>query len=54
MQTQMWIGLGTVAVLAGLGFMLSISIKRHEAKRKAEKKKKGRNRHMPLYRGPGK
>lgn len=43
-------------ILAGfvfLGFMFSLSIKKHDAKMAAMKKKKGRNRYMPEYKKPG-
>ena len=53
MTTQIWIIVGTLIVFIGLGVMLSFSIKKHEAKRVADKKKKGRNKYMPQYRGPG-
>jgi len=53
MTTQLWIIAGTLLVFIILGVMLSFSIKKHEARRIADKKKKGRNRYMPQYKGPG-
>lgn len=37
-----------------LGFGLSRSIKKHDAKMATMKKKKGRSRYMPEYKKPGK
>lgn len=53
MNTQLIIMLVTLAVLAGLGFALSRSIKKHDAKQKKVKKKKGRSKYMPEARKVG-
>lgn len=54
MTTQIIIILATLLTFVILGFMLNRSINRLEAKKAAQKKKKGRNRYMPEYRNPEK
>jgi hypothetical protein len=54
MQTQIYFILGMLVAFAGLGFLLSRSIKKHDAKMATMKKKKGQKRYMPEYKRPGK
>jgi hypothetical protein len=46
--------LGILAAFVFLGFMLSLSIRKHDAKMATMKKKKnGRSKYMPEYKKPG-
>jgi hypothetical protein len=49
MPLQVIFMLAVLAAFVLLGFMLSRSIKKHDAKMAHVKKKKGRNRYMPEY-----
>ena len=53
LTTQIIVIVITLLAFVGLGFMLSRSIKKHEAERSAQKKKKGRNKYMPQSKNPG-
>lgn len=54
MQPQVIVMIATLLAFVLLGFMLSRSIKKHDAKMSVQKKKKGRNKYMPEYKKPGK
>lgn len=54
MNTQVYFIVGILLAFAGLGFLLSRSIKKHDAKMATMKKKKGKKRYMPEYKRPGK
>lgn len=53
-KMQLYFVLGVLVALGLLGFALSLSIKKHDAKMAAVKKKKGRRKYMPEYKRPGK
>lgn len=54
MPTQVYFLLVVLAAFVFLGFMLSRSIKKHDAKMATVKKKKGRSKYMKEYKRPGK
>ena len=54
MPQQVYFILGVLLAMAALGFGLSLSIKKHNKKMATMKKKKGRRKYMPEYKGPGK
>jgi len=49
---QTYIILGMLAAFAALGIGMYFSIKKHNAKMAAVKKKKGRRKYMPEYKSP--
>ncbi|NTV91294.1 MAG: hypothetical protein HGA22_13200 [Clostridiales bacterium] len=51
---QLYMTLGILAAFAAMGVALYFSIKKHDAKMAAQKKKKGRSKYMPEYKNPGK
>lgn len=51
---QVYFLLGVLGAFVLLGFGLSRSIKKHDAKMKTMKKKKGRTRYMREFKKPGK
>jgi hypothetical protein len=53
MSLQLIMILSIVIVFCILGFMMNRSIKKHESQKANAKKKKGKNRNMPLYKKPG-
>lgn len=53
-MSQMYFILVVLAALVMLGFFMSRSIKKHDAKMANVKKKKGRSKYMPEYKKPGK
>lgn len=54
MNTQVYFIVGVLVAFAGLGFLLSRTIKAHDAKMATMKKKKGRRKYMQEYKKPGK
>lgn len=50
MGTQIIIIAATILVFVGLGFAMNRSIKNHDKKYKNTKKKKGKNKYMPMTR----
>ena len=54
MSTQTIIVLATLLAFVVLGFMLNRSINQFEAKKAAQKKKRGKKRYMPEFKNPGK
>lgn len=54
MNPQIIIIIGTLLVFTLFGFMMSLSIKRYDAKMAAQKKKKGRSKYMREFKNPGK
>ncbi len=54
MPQQVYFIGGFLAAIAVLAFAFSISIKKHDAKMAATKKKKGRRKYMKEYKKPGK
>lgn len=53
-MNQTYYMLGILAAFVFLGFMFTLSIKKHDAKMAQMKKKKnGRSKYMPEYRKPG-
>lgn len=53
-MSQIYFILFVMIALGLLGFGLSYSIKKHDAKMATVKKKKGRRKYMPEYKKPGK
>lgn len=53
MPQQIYFIAGVLLAMGALGFFLSLSIKKHNAKMAAMKKKKGRRKYMPEYKRPG-
>ncbi len=53
MPQQLYFILGVLVALGLLGFGLSLSIKKHNARMATMKKKKGRKKYMPEYKRPG-
>ncbi len=51
---QIYFVIGVLVALGLLGVGLYFSIKKHEAKMKTMKKKKGRRKYIPEYKKPGK
>jgi len=54
MPQQVYFILGVLLAMGLLGFMLSLSIKKHNVRMTTMKKKKGRRKYMPEYKKPGK
>lgn len=50
---QIIIMISTVLLFVFLGFMMSMSIKKYEARKASSKKKKGRNKYIPPSHTPG-
>ena len=53
-MSQIYFVIGVLVALGILGFGLSLSIKKHDARMATVKKKKGRRKYMPEYKKPGK
>lgn len=53
-DTQLIFVLVALLAFIALGFALNGSIKKYEANKKTQKKKKGRSRYMPEVKKPGK
>jgi hypothetical protein len=49
-MTQIIIIAATILVFGGLGFAMHLSIKKHDKNYKNKKKKKGKNKYMPMTR----
>ncbi|MDP4091874.1 MAG: hypothetical protein Q8920_00765 [Bacillota bacterium] len=53
MGANLFIVIGAIAIFVLLGVGMSMSIKKHDKMAKQAKKKKGRNKYMPVSRRPG-
>jgi hypothetical protein len=54
MPNQIIIAVVMLLVFAGLGFAMSLSIRKHDKKMAVVKKKKGRSKYLQQTRTPGK